>query len=160
MEVKIENIKEKKLIGINVSMSYINNRTYELWSTFSPRINEIQNRIGNNRYSLQIYKNKFFENFDPNSEFEKWATVEVTKTTDIPQKMNTLILKEGLYAIFFYKGSSEKGNEVFKYIYQEWLPKSKYTLDDRPHFEVLGDKYKNNDINSEEYIYIPIKEKE
>jgi AraC family transcriptional regulator len=38
------------------------------------------------------------------------------------------------------------------------LPLSKeYELDDRPHFEILGDKYKNNDPNSEEEIWIPIK---
>lgn len=29
-----------------------------------------------------------------------------------------------------------------------WLPNSDYLLDDRPHFELLGDKYKNNDPNS------------
>jgi AraC family transcriptional regulator len=29
-------------------------------------------------------------------------------------------------------------------------------LDDRPHFEVLGEKYKNNDPTSEKEIWIPI----
>jgi len=32
-------------------------------------------------------------------------------------------------------------------------------LDDRPHFEVLGDKYKNADPDSEEEIWIPIRTK-
>jgi AraC family transcriptional regulator len=34
-----------------------------------------------------------------------------------------------------------------------------YFLDDRPHFEILGDKYKNGDPDSEEEIWIPIKQK-
>ena len=62
----------------------------------------------------------------------------------------------GLYAMFEYKGSS-KDNSIFQYIYTSWLPNSTYVLDDRPHFEVLGKKYKNNDPNSEEEIWIPIK---
>ena len=35
-----------------------------------------------------------------------------------------------------------------------------YILDNRPHFEVLGGKYKNNDSNSEEEIWIPVKQKQ
>ena len=34
-----------------------------------------------------------------------------------------------------------------------------YTLDDRPHFEILGEKYKNQDPDSEEELWIPIKPK-
>jgi AraC family transcriptional regulator len=30
-------------------------------------------------------------------------------------------------------------------------------LDQRPHVEVMGEKYKNNDPDSEEEIWIPIK---
>ncbi|MEP1984886.1 MAG: GyrI-like domain-containing protein, partial [Maribacter dokdonensis] len=41
----------------------------------------------------------------------------------------------------------------------EWIPNSEYQLDGRPHFEVLGAKYKNNDPNSEEEVWIPIKAK-
>lgn len=159
MDIKIESIKEKTLIGISLYMSYTNNKTYELWSRFSPIINEVKNKIDTNRYSLQIYDSEYFKNFNPNSEFEKWATVEVSSIDDIPKEMKIFILQGGLYARFFYKGSSENGQEVFKYIFQEWIPNSKYILDNRPHFEILGDKYKNKDIESEEYIYIPIKEK-
>lgn len=46
---------------------------------------------------------------------------------------------------------------VFRNIFGVWLPASGYTLDRRPHFEVLGEKYKNADPNSEEEIWIPIK---
>jgi AraC family transcriptional regulator len=47
---------------------------------------------------------------------------------------------------------------VFLSIYS--VPASNYDLDDRPHFEILGDKYKNGDPNSEEDIWIPIKPKQ
>ncbi|MEN9524835.1 MAG: hypothetical protein RLZZ256_219, partial [Bacteroidota bacterium] len=32
-----------------------------------------------------------------------------------------------------------------------------YLLDERPHVEVMGSKYKNNDPASEEDIWIPIR---
>jgi AraC family transcriptional regulator len=34
-----------------------------------------------------------------------------------------------------------------------------FEVDDRPHFEILGIRYRNNDPNSEEEIWIPIIEK-
>lgn len=45
-----------------------------------------------------------------------------------------------------------------EYIYGSWLPNStEYARDNRPHFEILGEKYKNNDPESEEEIWIPVK---
>jgi AraC family transcriptional regulator len=72
--------------------------------------------------------------------------------------LEVFVLTGGLYAVFDYKGSN-KDNTIFRYIYGEWLPNSEYILANRPHFEVLGDKYKNNDPFSEEEIWIPIKKK-
>jgi AraC family transcriptional regulator len=70
--------------------------------------------------------------------------------------MEPFRLEGGLYAVFDFKGS---GNDksIFQYIFGTWLPGSDYNLDNRPHFEVLGEKYKNNDPGSEEEIWIPIK---
>ena len=74
--------------------------------------------------------------------------------------METYTLTGGLYAVFDYKGLSTD-TKIFEYIFGTWLPRStNYLLGDRPHFEILGDKYKNNDLNSEEQIWIPIKPKE
>jgi AraC family transcriptional regulator len=41
-----------------------------------------------------------------------------------------------------------------------WLPSSDYVLDNRPHFEILGEKYKINDPESEEKIWIPVRKKQ
>ena len=72
--------------------------------------------------------------------------------------LETFVLPEGQYAVFQYKGLSSD-NSIFQYIFGTWLPGSDYVLDDRPHFEVLGDKYKNNDPASEEEIWVPIQPK-
>ncbi len=72
--------------------------------------------------------------------------------------MESLVIPAEEYAIFHYKGLNTDVR-IFEYIHGEWLPDSMYALDHRPHFEVLGDKYRNGDPNSEENIYIPIRPK-
>ena len=156
IQPRIETLSEKKMLGNQVKMSIIDNKTPELWQQFMTRKKEIKNDLGDNKYSMQVYDQSYFEKFNPKAEFVKWATVEVANFENVPKGLETFILKGGLYAVFEYKGSSED-KSIFQYIYTSWLPNSDYMLDDRPHFEVLGKKYKNNDPNSEEEIWIPIK---
>lgn len=138
-----------------MGMSLLNNKTGKLWRGFLPILNKITNRINEDKIALQVYPNTYFNSYDPNLEFVKWAVVEVTDFKEIPEEFDTFVLKGGLYAVFEYIGSNAD-KCIFEYIYTTWLPNSEYRLDDRPHFEVLGKKYKNNDPDSEEEIWIPI----
>lgn len=158
MKPRIETLNEKRLVGYNLKMSLTQNKTGQLWGKFGPRIKEITNRVSEDKISMQIYPPLYFHKFNAESEFEKWATVEVKDFEDIPNGMKPFTLKEGRYAVFNYKGSSAD-HSIFQYIFREWLPSSPYEIDDRPHFEVLGEKYKNNDPSSEEEIWIPVIEK-
>jgi len=83
--------------------------------------------------------------------------IEVTNFDPIPKDFESFSLPGGRYAVFPYKGASSAASGTFQYILGTWLQDSKYTLDNRPHFEILGEKYKNEDPNSEEEIWIPIK---
>ena len=156
---KIVTLEEKKLIGISIEMSLVDNKTGQLWGQFGPRIKDIKNRVSSDKISMQIYPNDYYQNFSPAKSFTKWATVEVAHYDNLAPEMETFTLSSGLYAVFNYKGSSND-NSIYQYIFQLWIPKSKYLVDNRPHFEVLGEKYKNNDPTSEEEIWIPIKLKE
>lgn len=158
MKPRIEILKEKKLIGNRLIMSLANNRTGELWKDFMPRRREILNNSSNDLISMQIYNSNYFSEFDPANEFEKWAAIEVLDYDTVPKDMETFTLTGGLYAVFDYKGLSTDSS-IFHYIFGTWLPNSDYLLDDRPHFEVLGEKYKNADPNSEEEIWIPVRQK-
>jgi AraC family transcriptional regulator len=158
MEPRIETLKEKKLIGKHIIMSLVGNRAGELWKSFMPRKREITSNLTGDLISMAVYKPGYFADFKPTNEFEKWAAIEVSNFESVPVDMQTFTLKGGLYAVFDYKGSSEDIS-IFQYIFGTWLPASKYALDDRPHFEVLGAKYKNASPDSEEEIWIPIKEK-
>ncbi|RRQ47553.1 AraC family transcriptional regulator [Maribacter algicola] len=158
MTPRIEEINARKLIGVSRSMSISNNKTRELWEGFRAGVPTISHRVSSDFISLQNYPIDFFRQFDPNMPFEKWAAVEVSEVSNIPQGMHSFDLPAGKYAVFEYKGSSNDPG-IFQYIFNQWLPTSTYWLDHRPHFEVLGKNYKNNDPNSEEEIWIPIQEK-
>jgi AraC family transcriptional regulator len=155
MEPRIVNLKPKKLIGIRLQMSLTNNKTVELWQKFMSNRKDILSTISSDLIALQVYPPNHFQDFKPTNEFEKWATVEVASFENVPLNMESFSLEGGLYAVFDYKGSSNDSS-VFQYIFGIWLPNSKYEIANRPHFEVLGEKYKNNDPSSEEQIWIPI----
>jgi AraC family transcriptional regulator len=155
----LKTIAGKKLIGHHRTMSFQDNSTFTLWSRFMPLRNSIINTVGPELYSVQFYVVDFFKKFNSNNPFEKWACREVLNFEDIPDGMSTIEIPEGLYAVFHYKGDNSTAAEAYNYIFTEWLPKSDYLLDSRPHFEILGEAYKYNDPDSEEDIYIPIQAK-
>jgi len=155
MTPRIISIGEKKLVGKCLTMNLIENKTGELWASFMSRRQEITNALYKDLISMQLYPIGYFADFKPTNSFEKWAAVEVSDFEHVPRDMETFVLSGGLYAVFDYKGSSTN-NSIFQYIFGVWLPDSGYTLDNRPYFEVLGEKYKNADPSSEEEIWIPI----
>lgn len=158
MTPSIETSSEKKLVGMRLNMNLANNRIGELWRSFMPRRSEISNSLTSDLISLVVYKPTHFTDFKLTNEVERWAAVEVATFDNVPVGMESFVLPEGLYAVFQYQGLSTD-NSIFQHIFGTWLPGTDYVLDDRPHFEVLGDKYKNNDPASEEEIWIPIQPK-
>lgn len=156
---KIESLSEKMLIGKHITMSFVENKTFQLWSSFMPKRKEIKNTIGSNLFSLEVFPDGYFNDFDPQNTFEKWAAVEVSHFDEIPLGMETLVIPCGLYAVFIHKGPATEAEKSYRFIFTEWLPNSEYNVDDRPHFAIMGEKYKKDDPSSEEEIWIPVKNK-
>lgn len=158
MTPRIETIPHKKLVGQSLTMSFAHYRVASLWQIFLPCRKEIAKPLNRDLISMAIYPPHHFKAFKPTNLFERWAAVEVADFDDVPDQMQTFVLPGGLYAVFNYKGL-HTDHSIFESIFTTWLPASGYVLDDRPHFEVLGEKYSNNDPESEEEIWIPIKNK-
>ncbi|HZV68459.1 MAG TPA: GyrI-like domain-containing protein [Saprospiraceae bacterium] len=160
-EPGIEFLQEKKLIGVQMKMSIADHKTTELWRSFMPRRKEIKNNLNTDLISMQIYGKSFdFQNFNIHIPLDKWAAIEVSDFAYLPDRMEAYTLPSGLYAVFLYKGDANDASETFRFIFERWLPQSGYEIDNRPHFEILGEKYKHDDPSSEEEIWIPIKPKE
>jgi AraC family transcriptional regulator len=156
---RIEILKEKKLVGKCVRTSLANDQTKDLWSGFMSARNKISNPLGTELYAVRVYDQNYFLDFNPANEFDKWASAEVNDFNNIPEGMEKIVLPEGMYAVFLYKGAASAGGPFFQYIYGIWLQDSDYLLDERPHFEILGEKYRNEDPSSEEEIWIPVKQR-
>lgn len=159
MQFALKTLQPKKLIGQKTEMYLAENKTFFLWNKFMPRRNEIKNQINSDLFSVEIYPENYFQNFNPSTSFQKWAAVEVTHFENLPNEMNSLIIAEGEYAVFVYKGKPANAASFFESIFTKWLPENNYSIDQRPHFAIMGEKYKQDSDDSEEEIWIPIRKK-
>lgn len=155
---EIIDIQEKILVGKKIKMSLSNDKTLVLWKDFKSGISVIHNRLNSNFYSVQIYDSDLnFVDFKADTIFETWASVEVIDHSKIPDGMEQLIIPKGKYAVFLHKGTAKEAFKTNSYIFGTWLPKSKYQLDDRPHFQVMELHYKPDDPESIEMFWIPVR---
>lgn len=157
---EIIEMEAKKLVGISLHTSLADDKTELLWKKFMSNKKDITNVKSNDLFSVQVYDEGFISgHFNSQSVFEKWAAVEVERYSELAEGMKGLKIPGGLYAVFTHEGTSKEFAKTAKFIFEEWIPPSKYILDDRPHFEVLGKDYKGpENPGSKEKIWIPIKE--
>ena len=81
---------------------------------------------------------------------------EVTSTDNVPNDMVSKKIPDAKYAVFTACGKMPDSiQNTIKYIYQEWLPKSKYQHADSPEFE-LYDERSDDSESAEADIYVPI----
>lgn len=156
MQPRFEQLEEKTLIGMSMEMSIQANATFKLFSTFMPRRKEIAHVKGTKVFDLRVYPPGYFLDFKPDVFFTKWALVEVAQVEAIPSGMEAFALTAGQYAVFTHIGLSTD-NSPFLYIFTHWLPNADYVLDDRPHFEVLGEHSSAGDPLAEQEIWVPVR---
>jgi AraC family transcriptional regulator len=157
MYSRLETLKEKKIVCKRMTMSYSDYRSHELWHSFMPARKEIVNIVSDDLYSIALYDRSFnFKKFSLEMKFDKLAGIEVTDFNYIPPGMGTFTIPAGLYAVFIHNGTAADAPKTFGYIFGTWLPASEYDIDFRPHFEILGEKYRHDDLASEEEVWIPV----
>ncbi|WCO02090.1 GyrI-like domain-containing protein [Psychroserpens ponticola] len=160
MKHRIEVIEDRLIVGMKTQTSVltINEKTKQLAKLFMPRRHEVASRIGEHVFSIQDYGDNYSPT-DFNSEFDKWVAVEVKDSNDLPEGMDSFIIKSGTYVVFSFKGSVSEFPKSRAYIFQEWLPNSEYQLDPKAHFEILSENYSKDLQNIEEDIWIPVRKK-
>jgi AraC family transcriptional regulator len=156
-EIKI--LPPKKLIGMSIDTSLANYGAPALWQRFMPQVKHIDNKMGREKYSIQIYDKLLnYDDFNPELMFKYWAATEVKNFDSVPPEMESLELPGGKYAVFIHKGTMADFQSTLNFIYLKWLPDSEFELDYRPHFELLNERYLGpNNPNSEEQVWVPIK---
>lgn len=161
MDVRIVELVTKNVVCMKMVTTIAEDKTVQLWRTFMPRRKEIIGAFSGN-YSVQVYSGGLLSKpFTPKTEFTKWAAVEVPEGSVIPEGMMKEEIPGGMYAIFIHKGPASGFPETAREIFEVWLPGSEYELDDRPHFEFMGENYLGPmHPKAEEEVFIPIKKKE
>ncbi|HCI71924.1 MAG TPA: GyrI-like domain-containing protein [Balneola sp.] len=159
MDPEIKILPPKKLIGMSIDTSLAEYGAPGLWQRFMPRVKSIENKVGSEKYSIQIYDNLFsYSDFHPKLIFKYWAATEVQSFESVPKEMEALELPGGKYAVFTHKGTMAGFQKTLNFIHLKWLPDSEFELDHRPHFEILDDRYLGpNNPESIEEVWIPIK---
>lgn len=157
MEPEIIQKAAFSLFGRSLRMSLKENQTRALWSGFRKELKPILGSEKVDFYSVEKYDSlRYFSSFNADKTFEKWATIEKGIAPSLEKELAELQIESGLYAVFNYKGHPRAVHQVYTYILGEWLLHSKYRLDNRPHLAKMGEKYKNDSVDSEEELWIPI----
>ena len=154
MFIRYEKINARKLVGISAEMSISRDTTPELFSRFmkliSGRFSEFRPTI----YDLRVFPPGLPVSFD--TLYVKWAAIEQSTCSDLPEQFGEFSLSEGEYAVFLHKGTASDAGGTFGYIFGEWLPSSGRKIDDRPHFDLLQQGYDPSDPTAEHEIWIPV----
>ncbi len=158
LDFEIRTFKGGHFVGMSIMNSVVNNKNFELWSSYMPRRNELK-AISSDLFAIQRYDiGHFVREFNPEAEFEILAMQEVSNGSDTPVGMTKLEIPNGDYAVFNYKGTGADFAPMAIAIYSKVIPESAYNVDERPHFQIMGANYYGQENpESEEEIWVPIK---
>ncbi len=154
MSFELVLVEAFQLQGNAAAMSFTEDGTADLWRSFIPKLETLGHRKDEFLYVAQEFPSNFFVEFNPELEYTKWACVRLEEHD---QELETLEVPEGDYAIFTYIGKPSEAGPFFQDIFSTILPKAGLAVDQRPHLAIMGEKYKGENPESEEEIWIPVK---
>ncbi len=154
LKPQIKEIKDKKVVYVQAIGKYAESAG-EAWSDLCDFMKE-EKLFGFGLETIGIGHD------DPSvTESEKLrydACMTVKKEVAPKGKVGVKTIEGGKYAIFKYKGPYNNLEQVYNFIFKNWLPGSKYELEDKPCFEkYLSNPEKHKPENYKTHIYVPIR---
>lgn len=156
MEVKIIEKEAMKVIGMDVVTTQKNNKIPQLWDNFNKRFHEIEN-IAVKNACLGVCPYVEMQDFNEDSEFRYIAGAIVKDFSKVPDGMVTYDMPAQKYAVVTHKGTLDKLQETYQYIYAEWLKNSEFEFCPSAEFEWYDERFKFGSEDSELDLYIPIR---
>jgi len=128
------------------------------WGRFNAFEKIIQHRVDNTvAYGVEVYPPSFPKEW----KWTYYASVEVSKFDDLPLGLFGMALPASKYVVFTVKGDLSNIGKMFRYAYDEWLPKSNYQSAFPFDFEYYDARFRHDKPESSEIdIYLPIKRRE
>lgn len=129
----------------------------DAWSEFSRRYADIPNKADPPIvWAYEDYSRGFEPVPNGLPKYYFIVGVHVTSIESLPEGLIAKRAAGGEYARFDYEGVLDNLKDVFRYIYDEWLPKSSFVLDrGRPADLVRYPERAENDLGAVQ-IFIPI----
>jgi AraC family transcriptional regulator len=101
----IEVLNKTLLAEHFMQMSLFANKTFDLCNDFQKKRQEITHVLGSALYSMPIYSpNMDFQQFNPSTEFTKWAAVELSTHKYLPTGLKPYVLEGLLHEVFNTRG--------------------------------------------------------
>ena len=156
----IRKIKEIKVAYLKFERTHKNNQAYSvLWS-------QIIEFAKKNKLISKGFKYVSLSLDSPNiTEIDKsrfLIGVMIPESMEVPKGFGTFRIEAGQYAIFNIEGRYLELNKVYRDIYLDWLPNSKYQLREQMTFEAYTntpDKTIGSEIVTDIYLPIELKKK-
>ena len=125
----------------------------QVWSGFKPEMDGIPDRVG--ELGFGIYE-AYYEAGEEIG-FTYWCAVEVSGFDQVPSGFQSREIPEQQYAVFVHRGPLPDLHKTLKYIWGNWLPKSKYEYASSPELEIYPANYNALEQDTELHLYIPIR---
>lgn len=151
---RFEKLKERTVAGLGGTYTYATaNKIPELWHTFGPMVGTIQGQEGDDSFGI-IWNDK------PGTGFDYLAAVKVSDPNALPKDFIKLKLPAEEYAVFTHTGDITTIPQAFNAIWENWLPRSKYTTTGTPAYERYTKDYNPKTQSGGIEFWVPVKPKE
>jgi AraC family transcriptional regulator len=148
-------LSEKKLVGISFFIND-NSKVNDLSKEWGRFINEVHT-IKNLKKPECYYQVQFWSEKQDLGGMFFFTGVEVLKIQDTNPLFVIKTIPAGNYLRFIHRGLANKVGYTYKYIYNQFLPDTNYSLIKPFNFEYYGEKCLGPyNENSESEIYIPV----
>jgi len=150
MLIRFETIKETSLLGHCVQQPVFSpEETSTLWRGFRGKIREMNFPDERELWSVQVHQAEHTGRI-----LQRWAAAEMDV---LAPGFEALEIPSGLYAVFLYRGGMAGFESFLINAFEETLPSYSLSIDNRPHFQLLGKGFNPFSEESEEEVWIPVK---
>jgi AraC family transcriptional regulator len=153
-------IKENELhlIGLSTTLTLHTFNPSVVWREFRQQFREMEDGYDGHLYNVKVLPPSCsLSELTPAKEFTLWAAREFNPPHAYPANWKTLLIPKGEYAVFNYKGNAANFASFYRNLILHEIPFAGLECDARPAFERFLPGYDPTDDQSEEEVWIPVK---
>lgn len=158
-EIKLDDPREEKLeafhvMGLQIKDSMESEKVTKLWMDYF----EVRELIPDPYPEADYGVTYFTEDFDPQTwkGYYTLAGARVKSLEKIPEQLVGHTVPGGIYLVFEHKGSIHKIESSYNYIYNKYMPASKYQPLMQDVFERYDERYQHESDDSLMEIWVPV----